>query len=111
MKKIMFGIVSIGLVSTLVAKEMFFNLTDLVNVEEKIKEEKILKNVEGNKLQNYNEVVSKLIQQRQTNFHLKKSKVIDIFVREDFNVLAETYVVKQPEHWIKVLVKEKDLWY
>jgi hypothetical protein len=109
MKKIILGL-TLG-TSFLLAKGMFFNLEELVKIE-KTNEVKTLEQVgNNNDLDRYNKIVEKIASQRQTNFNIKKQKVIDIFVREDYNVLAEAYVVKQPEHWIKVLVKEKDLWY
>jgi len=109
MKKIIVGTL-LG-TSLVFGKGLFFNLSDLVEIEKTNQDEVVEKINNGNNFDRYNKIIDKIAEQKQTSFNLKKQKVIDIYVREDYNVLAESYVVKQPEHWIKVLVKEKQLWY
>jgi hypothetical protein len=110
MKNLLLSMVISLIPMTVIAEQNFFNLENLIELKEN-KHEKEIKKVKETDFNKYNKSVSKITMQKQTSFELKKAKEIDIYIRGNYNVLANKYVVKQPEHWIKVLVKEEQLWY
>lgn len=108
MKKILLPLL---VTSSLFSETVVFDLEELMKGQPSVVERNIdVERTTKTPKELYNSNVERFSKQSLTKFKIKKHKTIDIYVRENFTILANSYVVKQPEHWVKILVKEKQVW-
>ena len=61
-------------------------------------------------ISNKNKLIKKYEEKQRVKFVLKDYKKIDIYVRNNYTVIDNNYVLKNPAGWRRVLIKETNVW-
>jgi len=65
---------------------------------------------ESSYLSKINQIKENIEKSKRVNFIVKDYKKIDIYVREEYSIIDNKYVMKRPPSWRKILIKEKNIW-
>jgi len=61
-------------------------------------------------ISNKNKIISEIENRNRVKFLLKDYKKVDIYIREDYSVISDKYVLKNPPGWRRILIKETNIW-
>lgn len=57
-----------------------------------------------------NKTIRDIEDKQRVKFILKDYKKLDVFVRENYTIIDEDYVLKNPSGWRRVLIKQTNIW-
>lgn len=57
-----------------------------------------------------NQRINDIEASKRTQFTIKKPKIVDVWVRESFVILENSFVIKNAPTWKKILIKQKNVW-
>jgi len=78
---------------------------------------KVLKDVKQLHLKNResyiskeNKIITDIEDKQRVKFILKDYKKLDVYVRENYTVINNDYILKNPAGWRRVLIKQTNIW-
>ena len=73
-----------------------------------------IKNFKKEQKPNLNEIINtkelNKVNSKIPKFVVKKKKKLHMYVRESYTIIEDDLIVKHPEGWKSVLIKEENLW-
>lgn len=57
-----------------------------------------------------NQRINEIEASKRTQFTIKKPQIVDVWVRESFVILENSFVIKNAPTWKKILIKQKNVW-
>lgn len=119
MKKFKTAVSILTLLSTLTLSGLETDDYKEFNYEEELssKIKKVLTDVKQLHLKNResyisreNQIIKDIEDKQRVRFILKDYKKLDIYVRENYTIINNNYILKNPSGWRRVLIKQTNIW-